>query len=365
MNGFIKRPIENPPFFKRLFGLNHGVNFAIEVENLLADAQTPQEINQEKLDGLYQFYKLRAGGRKAKGLLKHLYAQFIEHCLTDNILSDDEKNELQFLKLLIGLKDKEAHEILEDTVLKVFKVRLNQKLDDKSLSKKEFELLEEMKRQAGLDAEKARKVAVEIGSKRLQDFASEIVSNKRVSPEEDALLHQLADAMRIDLKFDEENKAYFDFLRKLWQLENGDLEEQPTNFRLQLNEVCYFEGTFTQWYEYRKVTKRVNYAGPTARIKLAKGVYYRMGSLGVKPVSTDELTLIDSGILLITSKRVLFVGDKGNKQILFNRILQVNTYDNGIDIQKDAGRSPFISIDGLHKAEMASIILNRLLDEYY
>ena len=29
----------------------------------------------------------------------------------------------------------------------------------------------------------------------------------------------------------------------------------------------------------RAVTKRINYSGPTARLKIVKGVYYRVGSI--------------------------------------------------------------------------------------
>ncbi|MGY6561503.1 MAG: hypothetical protein ACXITV_05310 [Luteibaculaceae bacterium] len=365
MIGFTTKPLTKANFLQKLLGSKSAANFAIEVENLLYEAKTPSAIDQQKLDEVFAKYNMRAGSKKVKGLLKHLYVQFVRYCLQNYSLSAEEKEELHFLKLLLHLNDKEAQALLEETAIETFKLKLGEKIDSKTLTPEAFDMLEQMKKEVGLNEEDARKIAVEFGSKKLQEAASEVVSNKRVSPEEEAFLKRLSESMRIDISMDKENQEYFDYLKRLWQIENGELPTVNTTFRLQRGEVCYFNSYGTKWFEYRRITKRLNYAGPTARIKLAKGIYYRAGSLGVKPTTSDELTLIDQGAFLVTNKRVIFVGELGNKQILFKSILQINTYNNGIDIQKSTGRSPFVEIPGLHASEMASIILNRVLDEFY
>lgn len=122
-----------------------------------------------------------------------------------------------------------------------------------------------------------------------------------------------------------------------------------------------FFQTSCDWIENRKVTKRYNYEGPTARIKIAKGIYYRAGSICIKPTTEDTLMKIDSGKIFLTSKRIIFLGSKGNKTIDLNKILDITPYSNGVDIQKDTGRSPFIQFSS--DVDVFATILNRILSE--
>jgi hypothetical protein len=76
-----------------------------------------------------------------------------------------------------------------------------------------------------------------------------------------------------------------------------------------------------------------------------KGVYYRVGSINVQKVSEDYWQTIDSGDIYLTNKRIIFMGTKGNKTIPISKILDFKPYKNGVDIQKDSGRSPFFEFD--------------------
>jgi hypothetical protein len=56
------------------------------------------------------------------------------------------------------------------------------------------------------------------------------------------------------------------------------------------------------------------------------------------------------------------MGDKSNKTIRLNRILDIMSYSNGVDIKKDSGRSPFLEFD--ENVDIFSMILVRLMKEY-
>ncbi len=55
------------------------------------------------------------------------------------------------------------------------------------------------------------------------------------------------------------------------------------------------------------------------------------------------------------------MGDRGNKTIRLNKILDIKPYKNGEDIQKETGRSPFLEFS--ENVDILSMMLVRLMDE--
>jgi len=127
----------------------------------------------------------------------------------------------------------------------------------------------------------------------------------------------------------------------MWRIAYGDIPTVDVSIHLQRKELCYFT-TDADWLEMRRQTRRIRYGGPTARIKICKGVYWRMGDVAVQRVSRDVLTPIDKGTLYLTNKRLLFTGQMRNKVIRLNRILDFTQHLDGVMIEKDRGRSPFL-----------------------
>jgi hypothetical protein len=138
------------------------------------------------------------------------------------------------------------------------------------------------------------------------------------------------------------------------------LPEVNVDISLQKSEICYFNCE-ASWYENRVVSTRINYGGTTARIKIMKGVYYSMGSVGVRSVKSEELKLIDSGQLYLTNKRIIFVGSNKSSNIKLDKILSVNPYADAVEIIKDTGKPPTLSMKNAH-AEIFYMILGRLID---
>lgn len=55
------------------------------------------------------------------------------------------------------------------------------------------------------------------------------------------------------------------------------------------------------------------------------------------------------------------MGTKGNKIIAINKILDIEPFRNGIDIQKESGKSPFLEFS--NNVDIFSMILIRLMNE--
>ena len=70
---------------------------------------------------------------------------------------------------------------------------------------------------------------------------------------------------------------------------------------------------------------------------------------------------IDSGTAYLTNKRVIFMGEKGNKTIRLPKILDYEIYSNGVTIQKDAGKSPFLEFSD--HPEHFGVLLGRMISE--
>ena len=127
----------------------------------------------------------------------------------------------------------------------------------------------------------------------------------------------------------------------MWRLAYGDPPTINVDINLQKNEVCYFTANVT-WHEMRRVTKRVQWGGPQLRVKICKGIYWKTGDYSVNPITRDQLVQIDSGTVYVTNKRLIFSGTMKNSSIRLAKILDFTPYNDGVLIEKDAGRSPVL-----------------------
>ena len=137
---------------------------------------------------------------------------------------------------------------------------------------------------------------------------------------------------------------------QLWII-SGKIEPVVADLTLEKNESCFLISPVT-WFEYRKIPKRINYGGVTGRIKIAKGISYRYGSIAGNRVSQDELVKIDSGTVYFTNKRIIFKGNFGNKSIPLSKIIDIEEYTDGLTIQRATGKSPFIEMENAHKGNL-------------
>ena len=100
-------------------------------------------------------------------------------------------------------------------------------------------------------------------------------------------LAALAKSLGVTIKHDESTAALVARFRLLGQIEHGDLPS--VDVPILQREVCYFSGPAAH-HEIKVVTKRVNYSGPTASIRIMKGVRWRVGSISTQKVTTDVMT---------------------------------------------------------------------------
>jgi len=246
---------------------------------------------------------------------------------------------------------KDVHPECEKYTLEVKKVIESKKYNQ--------EYLESVQKELNIPEPAAIKIYKDNASILINDFINKIISEERYSPEKQQELESLSKELSLNLSIGNDIKQKLDKYRLFWEIDNDNLPVENCDIAIQPKETCHFTSDI-EWHEQRKVTKRVNYSGVGTRIRLMKGVSIKLGSITPQSISEDVLQLIDIGRLYLTNKRLIFMGGTGTKTIALNKILDFQVYSNGIEISKDAGKSPFFKMKT--DADTCALILSKLIN---
>lgn len=149
----------------------------------------------------------------------------------------------------------------------------------------------------------------------------------------------------IQYKQEEANTQTFlaEFQRIGEKYETSGIPQIDSDISFKRGETLHVKVEGIQWMEYRKKrTGRVMAHGVTARVKIAKGLFYRAGTGQMISESIDQLTPVDNGDLYFTNKGVFFRGNLGNKNIPYDKIIMLTPFQKGIKIERDAGKDVYI-----------------------
>jgi hypothetical protein len=353
-NPFVPRPLEEPGLFGRLRKKPPAGNALVEVNNLLASGILKAAASD--VEAVNARYGFDVRERFHSECIDY-YRTCLTHYMSDDVLSDECRHQLDHLKSLLSISDDAAASVqsavlrsrFDNAVIKAFAAP-SRSIDRDGLMATGQAL--------GLTDRESEEVYDRHARAVLNQLLDAFIQDQRWSPDEERQFLQMAEVHGITPNFSPGIREELDRYRLYWEIEEGMLPEIAVDITLQRGESAHF-GAMVEWFEYRTQTKRINYGGPTARIKIAKGVYYRMGSVNVQRVTEEVMQHIDSGAVYITNKRIIFVGGKKNTNIRINRILGFNIYQNGIDVVKDSGRNPFLAMD--QNVDVCGLVLDRIL----
>lgn len=352
-------PLKKPNIFQRLFGWKPKINAINEINNLLAVTPQLKDVTIEQVQTIADKYKVNLT-KKFPENLQRFYKDYLAYCIQDKLLSDDEISNLAHLKNIICLNDKDVNTIHNETAGEVYKKQFDDVLLDGSLSPEEKGFLEKLKNDLKLPDETARNIYALQGQNYFEKVLCSKLTDERLSPNEEKELDDLAKNLGANINYEPKMKSVLDRYRLFWIIENSDVPEIKVPINLQRKEKCYYACDI-EWLENRKVTRRIQYGGPTVRIKICKGVYWRAGDLAVNRISEDVLMPIDSGRVYLTSKRLIFMGARKNTTIGLSKVLDFTPYKNGVEIEKETGKSPFLKFD--NDIKVFSMILGRAIKD--
>lgn len=153
----------------------------------------------------------------------------------------------------------------------------------------------------------------------------------------------------------DKNGAYTKFVRGavLRELMEGKIPKrcQPVGalpFNFQRSETLIWIFNNVAYYE-DKTRRRYVGGSQGVSLRIAKGLYYRVGSFRGHPVETTERVHVDTGILAVTTKHIYFHGSTKSFRVRFDKIVSFTPYSDGIGIQRDASTAKpqvFVTGDG-------------------
>lgn len=288
-----------------------------------------------------------------------IYIEYLIYCMDDMVLTDDEIKNLKHLGILLHLKEKEVSDLLTGAKFRAFKNEMLVKFSDLDISEEDKKDIDRLKTSLQIEDEKIDEYVSALKNSILEDYVSLAIADERLSNEEVNHINKIIESLEIDRpNITNISRSDFEKFQLYWKIENNEIPEIESDISLQKGEKLY-EKRLVSWYETRKVMKRVDYGHLSTNIKIVKGVNFRLGSIKARPITEDEMQEIDSGTVYLTNRRLLFIGQNNNKTINLSSVLKLNIFSNGIDIQKDKGKSPFLEFkDGI---ETFSLILNTLI----
>lgn len=130
--------------------------------------------------------------------------------------------------------------------------------------------------------------------------------------------------------------------REIYLLEFKGQMPAPVTTELMLgaNEAVYYSAS-TTWNQLR--VSRRGYAGTSVSVPSGiSGVRFRFG--GYTPIKSEEMTPLSSGLLYVTSKRLLFNGESRNTTINLTKIVDGHVYADSLKIEKSTGKADLFSM---------------------
>jgi len=120
----------------------------------------------------------------------------------------------------------------------------------------------------------------------------------------------------------------------------------PFNLQKKEKIIWVFQGV-----DYYEQKTRTHYVGGSrgVSIRIAKGVYYRVGAFKGQRVQTTETVHVDRGLLGVTNKHIYFSGSVRHFRIAYSKIVAFEPYSDGIGVQRDAQTAKpqtFVTGDG-------------------
>ena len=353
------KPLKSQNFFHRLFKTYPTENVIVEINNLLA-TKPLRKIKLEEVSEICAKYKTDIRCKFLKEL-KQLYEKYLEKCFEDNLLTDDEVDDLSNLRQLLLLHENEVTELHNKVGSEIYKKAYNEAISDGQYTTSEEEFIDKLQKNLRLPDDVAEKISNDCRKSFMNIQVGKITEDGKISPDEWEELTMIAKNLNVSISIDETSKATFERMKLNWLIENGELPVKQVSINLQKSEQCYYS-TFIDWLELRRVTKRVNYSGPTYRLKIAKGFYYRVGSITPQRITSDELQVIDRGTIYVTNKRLIFCGRLKNSNITLGKILSITPYFDGVGIEKDSGKSPIFRVS--ENADLLAMIIARVIKDF-
>ena len=129
-------------------------------------------------------------------------------------------------------------------------------------------------------------------------------------------------------------------------------------FRFQKSERLLWVFSSVEYLE-QKTRREIVGRSAGASVRVAQGVYFRLGRSKGRPVEYDEVVSRGLGLFAVTTKHVYFHGDRRSLRIPFGKIVSVERLSDGVGITRDrANAHPEFFVVGPEEVGLAYDLLH-------
>lgn len=245
---------------------------------------------------------------------------------------------------------------------KDFKEALLKAAADGKITKEEIDQLEAKKAEYGLTEEDVKGMKAEV-------FAAAFSATKsdaQVTAEEERELMGIQKYLGLTDGEIQPTKKELARLRLLNEIQRGNMPTIPavTNLITQKGEKIYWSEPCTLAEE--KVIRRSYQGGSQGvSLRIMKGVSYRVGGSRGHLVSETGIVAVSEGDLVLTSKRVIFKGDKKSFAAKLDNILDVQLFSNGFQFSENNKSKPrLLKFNEPGNQDIIGSILSHAINHY-
>lgn len=284
---------------------------------------------------------LAAGNSDFVKLLEEVVYQVAK----DGVFEQDEREYVQAFVKAVAIPKADSHAVYRSAVRRALVGIIDGAIADNQLSDDEVAKLNAVSKRFDMTEADWKQMYAAAASERVSQSVNSALDDGLLSDDEWARTEWLAKSLRVGLNISPESKADFDYARDRWRALNGKLDVIAVRgVNLKDDEAAYFDGE-CDWYELRTVARQVSYGGLTGSVRIAKGLRFRYGSLRVTSPPVEAMQKVDSGRLILTSDRLIFMGAKANKTIRWQSALAVNILSaNEFEVENSSGKSPTLAV---------------------
>ncbi len=233
---------------------------------------------------------------------------------------------------------------------KEFAKHLEHLAADGNISESDKRHLEKLASDLGVSHSEIREAQEGLFESRWKPIKSRIERAFYVTDDDLAEIKELGRRYNVSMEFD----PTINFARRRWLMDTkGELPAPMPNPSIMLSgrELAYWE-IATAWSQLRSVRK--GYTGGAVSFRVAKGVRFSVGK--AVPITSEELTRLDTGTLTFTNRKLVFQGGMRSTSVQLAKIIDLEVFKDGLMVHKDRGKSDFFATSTANATFAKSLI---------
>lgn len=314
-----------------------------------------------------QLSGVQANPFEMKSLGLEVYEKNLSNCLSNLRITDDKRALLQSIQQFFDLSDNDISPIKRKLGLKAVDLLSQYRMQDLVLSDIEKYEIQLLAKELSVTVLEVDTINQKNASDKLQKFVNDKIASGRITDIEQQDIYNTAKALGLNsanLPLDTQTKVIFEHHVLLNALEKGSLPIiNNVSIVVQKNEVAHWQINATL---LTPKTITTGYTGGSrgVSIRVMKGVSYRIGSSRSTPIR-ESVTIRNSGVLVVTNKRIIFAGSGKSFSIGYKQLLSFDPYSNGIGLQKESGTGYLVELPNFQSSEITFKVLELAINNFF